>query len=333
MKNKKILIPIIAVVAVLIIIVSAALVALSGKDNNDSENNSEEEKKAVSLSEQEATNYNTAITNSIGFGQAVLGSDVHTIIDKIIESNNTNAGKAGLFISIDATAISQDIGVIGEGGTLDNSQEYVADCESKMETLKSYINTLKYYQIDETYDRSRNILTGITIKENAERNGQVQSNTTNETNTVGEDMQNTSLSNTVGSSVPGGTNTQSTNTVTSPETSTMTEFEKQAIETYNFGISVYAGNGKKGIDAKSCIAAIISTNTSYAGDPGRFIALNINGTTIGIAGNQNNTSTEVQNCNSQMQAQNTRINTGKLYNISVSYGADGYVNLVTITEA
>ena len=329
MKNKKILIPIIAVVAVLIIIVSAALVALSGKDNNDSENNSEEEKKAVSLSEQEATNYNAAITNSIGLGQAVLGLDVHTIIDKIIESNNTNAGKAGLFISIDATAISQDIGVIGEGGTLDNSQEYVADCESKMETLKSYINTLKYYQIDETYDRSRNILTGITIKENAERNGQVQSNTTNETNTVGEDMQNIYTSN----MTYGGSNTQSTNTVTSPETSTMTEFEKQAIETYNFGISVYAGNGKKGIDAKSCIAAIISTNTSNAGDPGRFIALNINGTTIGVAGNQNNTSTEVQNCNSQMQAQNTRINTGKLYNISVSYGADGYVNLVTITEA
>ena len=329
MKNKKILIPIIAVVAVLIIIVSAALVALSGKDNNDSENNSEEEKKAVSLSEQEATNYNAAITNSIGLGQAVLGLDVHTIIDKIIESNNTNAGKAGLFISIDATAISQDIGVIGEGGTLDNSQEYVADCESKMETLKSYINTLKYYQIDETYDRSRNILTGITIKENAERNGQVQSNTTNETNTIGGDMQNIYTSNTT----YGGSNTQSTNTVTSPETSTMTEFEKQAIETYNFGISVYAGNGKKGIDAKSCIAAIISTNTSNAGDPGRFIALNINGTTIGVAGNQNNTSTEVQNCNSQMQAQNTRINTGKLYNISVSYGADGYVNLVTITEA
>ena len=329
MKNKKILIPIIAVVAVLIIIVSAALVALSGKDNNDSENNSEEEKKAVSLSEQEATNYNAAITNSIGLGQAVLGLDVHTIIDKIIESNNTNAGKAGLFISIDATAISQDIGVIGEGGTLDNSQEYVADCESKMETLKSYINTLKYYEIDEIYDRSRNVLTGITIKENAERNGQVQSNTTNETNTIGGDMQNIYTSNTT----YGGSNTQSTNTVTSPETSTMTEFEKQAIETYNFGISVYAGNGKKGIDAKSCIAAIISTNTSNAGDPGRFIALNINGTTIGVAGNQNNTSTEVQNCNSQMQAQNTRINTGKLYNISVSYGADGYVNLVTITEA
>ena len=329
MKNKKILIPIIAVVAVLIIIVSAALVALSVKDNNDSENNSEEEKKAVSLSEQEATNYNAAITNSIGLGQAVLGLDVHTIIDKIIESNNTNAGKAGLFISIDATAISQDIGVIGEGGTLDNSQEYVADCESKMETLKSYINTLKYYEIDEIYDRSRNVLTGITIKENAERNGQVQSNTTNETNTIGGDMQNIYTSNTT----YGGSNTQSTNTVTSPETSTMTEFEKQAIETYNFGISVYAGNGKKGIDAKSCIAAIISTNTSNAGDPGRFIALNINGTTIGVAGNQNNTSTEVQNCNSQMQAQNTRINTGKLYNISVSYGADGYVNLVTITEA
>ena len=113
-------------------------------------------------------------------------------------------------------------------------------------------------------------------------------------------------------------------------TSQMSSQEK---DLYNSSFIAYIGTNKKGIDVRSCIGAIISSNTTHIGDPGKFVALTINGTTIGVPGNQNNTDTEVQNCNSQMQAQNTRINTGKLYNISVSYGADGYVNLVTITEA
>ena len=327
MKNKKILIPIIIVVAVLIIIVTAALAVLSNKQNENNSSSAEEnQKEAVELSSQEITNYNTAITNNIGLGQAIIGSDVYTIIDKIIESNDSNYGKAGLFISIDATAVSQDIGIIGEGGTLENSSEYVADCRNKMETLKGYINTLKYYDIDETYDRSRDILIGITIKENTQRNNSTQTNITNETNITEDPLRNT---NDLGLATEN--NNQVTNTVTTQE-NTMSEFEKQAKELYNFSVSVYAGNNKKGIDARSCIDAIIASNNNNVGDPGKFIALTINGTQIGTPGNQNNNATEVQNCASQMQTQRQGINTGKSYVIVVSYGTDGYVNNVSITQ-
>lgn len=330
MKNKKILIPIIIVVAILILIVTAALAVLSGKENGDL-SDTENQIEPVSLSSQEINDYNVSITNSIGLGRSIIGSDVYAIIDKIIESNNSNAGKPGLFISIDATAISQNLGVIGEGGTVNNSPEYVSDCKSKMETLKAHINTLKYYDIDEIYDRSRNILTGITIKENAELNNGNQVNTTNETNSINETTENT-VQNNINSNSNNSTITNNNNNNNNNGSNVMNELSEQEKSIYNSSVSVYAGNYKRGVDVKSCIDAIISSNNIYAGDSGKFIALTVNGTTIGVPGNQNNNATEVQNCATQMQAQKQRINTGKSYIIMVSYGTDGYANEVSISE-
>lgn len=328
MKNKKILIPIIIVVAILILIVTAALAVLSEKENGDL-SGTENQIEPVSLSSQEINDYNVSITSSIGLGRSIIGSDVYAIIDKIIESNNSNAGKPGLFISIDATAISQDLGVIGEGGTVNNSPEYVSDCKSKMETLKAHINTLKYYDIDEIYDRSRNILTGITIKENAEFNNENQANTTNETNSINETTENT-VQNNINSNSNNSTITNNNNN--NNGSNVMNELSEQGKSIYNSSVSVYAGNYKRGVDVRSCIDAIISSNNIYAGDSGKFIALTVNGTTIGVPGNQNNNATEVQNCATQMQAQKQRINTGKSYIIMVLYGTDGYANEVSISE-
>ena len=84
MKNKKILIPIIIVVAILILIVTAALAVLSGKENGDL-SDTENQTEPVSLSSQEINDYNVSITNSIGLGRSIIGSDVYAIIDKIIE--------------------------------------------------------------------------------------------------------------------------------------------------------------------------------------------------------------------------------------------------------
>ena len=112
----------------------------------------------------------------------------------------------------------------------------------------------------------------------------------------------------------------------------MNELSEQGKSIYNSSVSVYAGNYKRGVDVRSCIDAIISSNNIYAGDSGKFIALTVNGTTIGVPGNQNNNATEVQNCATQMQAQKQRINTGKSYIIMVSYGTDGYANEVSISE-
>ena len=112
-------------------------------------------------------------------------------------------------------------------------------------------------------------------------------------------------------------------------TSQMSNQEK---ELYNSSFASYVGANKKGIDVRSCIDAIISSNTTHIGDSGKFVALTINGTTIGVPGNQNNTDTEVQNCNSQMSTQKTTVNLGKRYMITARYNTNGLIEEITVEE-
>ena len=112
-------------------------------------------------------------------------------------------------------------------------------------------------------------------------------------------------------------------------TSQMSSQEK---DLYNSSFIAYIGTNKKGIDVRSCIGAIISSNTTHIGDHGKFVALTINGTTIGVPGNQNNTDTEVQNCNSQMSTQRTNVNLGKRYTITGMYDTNGLVKEIIVEE-
>ena len=112
-------------------------------------------------------------------------------------------------------------------------------------------------------------------------------------------------------------------------TSQMSSQEK---DLYNSSFIAYIGTNKKGIDVRSCIDAIISSNTTHIGDSGKFVALTINGTTIGVPGNQNNTDTEVQNCNSQMSTQRTNVNLGKRYTITGMYDTNGLVKEIIVEE-
>ena len=112
-------------------------------------------------------------------------------------------------------------------------------------------------------------------------------------------------------------------------TSQMSSQEK---DLYNSSFIAYIGANKKGIDVRSCIDAIILSNTTHIGDPGKFVALTINGTTIGVPGNQNNTDTEVQNCNSQMSSQKTTVNLGKRYTITGMYDTNGLVKEIIVEE-
>ena len=110
------------------------------------------------------------------------------------------------------------------------------------------------------------------------------------------------------------------------------QMSKHEKDIYNSAISSYLGVDKKGIDARSCIDAIIASNNNNVGDSGKFIALTINGTTIGTPGNQNNDATEVQNCATQMSTQRSSINVGKRYTITARYNSEGLIEEVTIEE-
>lgn len=135
----------------------------------------------------------------------------------------------------------------------------------------------------------------------------------------------------------------------------MTAQEK---DMYNSKINSYVGNSKAGIDAKSAIDSIISSNNANMEDSGKFIELSISGfknttapatTTgetgnncdmdinngagkIGEAGHAKNSSKYVNQASKYMQDVKSTINTGKRYNISVDTSSTGLIIRVTIAE-
>lgn len=117
---------------------------------------------------------------------------------------------------------------------------------------------------------------------------------------------------------------------------------EQEVSLFNGSFESYLGDSKKGIDAKSVIDIIISSNNNYVGTSGRFVALttsnfvntNAEGvnSTIGTPGDTNNDAANVSTQSSAMSAVKTVVNTGKTYNIKANYGSDGYINEIVITE-
>lgn len=179
--NKKMLIAIIIAAIVIIGIIIAILVLSSGQsdteDNSSLNMSSSGENTTVTnetantvedplaaISQQEVELYNTNFTAYIGTGKK--GIDVRSLMDMIISSNNTNAGIAGKFVSVDASTIDTASGVIGTAGTSENTTEYVTDCNSKITALKEKIDISKSYDIEATYSES-GLITGIIIKETA----------------------------------------------------------------------------------------------------------------------------------------------------------------------
>lgn len=108
----------------------------------------------------------------------------------------------------------------------------------------------------------------------------------------------------------------------------MSEQEKQI---YNSSVFSYVGSNRKGVDVRSCIDAIILSNNNNVETPGKFIALTINGTTIGTPANQNNTAEEVEKCASQMASQKTMINNGKRYTIEARY-EEALISEIVVNE-
>ena len=128
----------------------------------------------------------------------------------------------------------------------------------------------------------------------------------------------------------------------------MTAQEK---DMYNAKINSYVGNSKAGIDVKSLIDAVISSNNANMEDSGKFIAIeakNIgnnvaftgtgaptwsnNGTKIGDEGHAKNDSSYVNGNSKYMSTLKSAINTGKRYDISVDTSSTGLIIKVTITE-
>ena len=118
----------------------------------------------------------------------------------------------------------------------------------------------------------------------------------------------------------------------------MTAQEK---DMYNAKINSYVGNSKAGIDVKSLIDAVISSNNANMEDSGKFIAITTASftnttapanTTIGADGEANNDATYVNTQSQTMQTLKSRVNTGKRYDITVTTSSTGLITLVTITE-
>lgn len=124
--------------------------------------------------------------------------------------------------------------------------------------------------------------------------------------------------------------------------SKMSEQEKSV---YNSSVSSYIGTGKKGVDVKSLLDAIIASNNNNAGDSGKFISVkteefaddedkdvvNIVLGTEEEAGLVDNDDSTVNDWSDKMSRLKSAVNMGKRYDITAKYSS-GLVTMVTIKE-
>ena len=115
---------------------------------------------------------------------------------------------------------------------------------------------------------------------------------------------------------------------------------------YNTMIKKYIGNSKKGSDVKQMIDDIISQNSQYANEMGKFISIHVdtisdyNDDTLEEVteeansyenSNADNTIDNVNAAESEYRNLKQKINTAKNYNVTKSE-KDGVIYAVTITE-
>lgn len=125
-----------------------------------------------------------------------------------------------------------------------------------------------------------------------------------------------------------------------------TQNMQQEKDIYNSMIKKYIGDSKKGSDVKQMIDDIISQNSQYANESGKFISIHV-GTISGYNDDTLEEVTEEANSYENSNADNTidnvnvaeseyrnlkqKINTAKNYNVTKSE-RDGVIYAVTIAE-
>lgn len=102
-------------------------------------------KYSSSITDQEKAVYNSSVTPYVGENKK--GVDVKSMIDSIIALNNNNVGIAGNFIEIIPVGWGEDYNGMLEGGSEDNSDEYVHYESNLMSALKSKVDMSKRYNI------------------------------------------------------------------------------------------------------------------------------------------------------------------------------------------
>lgn len=133
-------------------------------------------------------------------------------------------------------------------------------------------------------------------------------------------------------------NTTTGNEVENTTTDVGAQMAQQEIEMYNVTLSAYLGTGKRGVDVRALIDAIIMSNTTNADSPGKFVALdvtNISAETgvIGAAGTVENTAEYVTNISSQMTTFKENINAGSTYDVEATYTDSGLITSIVVKQA
>ncbi len=113
---------------------------------------------------------------------------------------------------------------------------------------------------------------------------------------------------------------------------------EQETSVYNMALVPYLGSSTRGANVRSLIDAVIASNTSNAGQSGKFISIDASKLdssigVIGDAGTSLNTTEYVNEYNTKMSSLKTKIEAGKTYNVTASYDVgSGRIKEVIIEE-
>lgn len=364
--DKKILIKrsifVVGILIAFVIMIMIITIMLQGGSEEEVTNNTTSEVNETNssnvvavLSNQEVEMYNSKIDSYIG--NSKKGADVKSLIDAIMLSNSSNVGEDGRFIAIEYknfenyVAISEtttDVkdgigsdakasGKIGDPGYTSNNEQYVIEKGQEMTKLKAAVNGGKEYKITASYND--NGLIKLVIIEELGAIEAVDTNTV-DNNTVDNTIDNSVNTNTVTNTVP-DTNTVQTNNV--PESNTVDPadaMKQQEIAMYNSKLKAYVGESKSGVDAKSVIDVIISSNTSNTATPGRFVSISyVNFSKVashtgkvGDPGSKNNNAQYVTTQNKNMTTLKAAVQPTLKYTIDALYDSEGYIVQIKLTE-
>ena len=346
-----ILIGLIVLMMIVAIIISAGNKKDEGIKTSSNTTNEVNEVNNVTevLSKQEVALYNSKMEVYIGNNKT--GIDARGLIDAVMTSNSSNAGNSGKFVSIEYKNFAKDptatvttttttseekfSGKIGQPGYVSNIESYVTKQGEDMIKLKTAVNLEKNYNISAKYN-SNDLISSVILEEIEE----VQPENTNtiDNNTVNNTVENVVDNNTINNNT--SINIIQTNTV-QENTTPIDTMKQQEIDMYNSKFKSYMGTGKSGVDAKSLIDCVISSNAANTGTSGRFVAIAYSNFskvathtgTIGDPGYKENNAQYVTNQSKNMTTLKAAVQvTTYKYNVEVLCDTEGYVVQVKITE-
>ncbi len=106
----------------------------------------------IGMDQQAKNMYNANMESYLGTNKK--GSEIKSLIQAVIDSNNQYAGESGKFVQITTSGIddtNSEYAEIGTAGESDNDDSYVSNAVATMSKLKSEINTGKKYNINAEY--------------------------------------------------------------------------------------------------------------------------------------------------------------------------------------